>query len=201
MTNSSERKPGGHLSVIIALLTSGIAVVFLAFVVLKGGEENNNPSNIIELASTHISAVPPDGLEGRLDEMALWTLNALHGAMAAETGEQRAGKLALVTEESIRDAVMNGPLAAHGLEQSPEDFHEVELLSQDSVLKGDKIEMRAQWRPVGLVAGEGHRHRIGYVFSGVIEAVWRGSEWRVSGVAVSDIDQSHAGTIVDAQPQ
>lgn len=200
MTQDSMEKSAKSRSPVLAVLASTAALVVLAVVVLQGLKSEQSAPTSVETGGPHISEVPPDDAVYRKGEILSWALNALHEAIDANDKETHATRLEQFMPSDVANQVLQSPLTAHGLEDTAEGFHEVEVLSWGSTGGGRSFTMTAQWRTVGLLEGEEHLHRIGYVFSGEVEFSWQQSEWRLTQIVVTDVDRSRVGQIVKTEP-
>ncbi|MEL6205301.1 MAG: hypothetical protein AAFR47_08325 [Pseudomonadota bacterium] len=86
-----------------------------------------------------------------------------------------------------------GAMKGGGLEAADQEIHEIEILRLDTRQEGDRLDIDARWRVVGVVGHAEHMHVRGNIYDAgfAIEPV--DGAWRFTGFTLRDVDRTGAG--------
>ena len=144
--------------------------------------------------------MPPSEAKRRADDLTLWALEQVYRAFE----EQEEGKiydaLSAATAGPALEALYlqrREALLDRGLEKSGQQVHELELLSTSAQREGDRILVFANWRVLGLVGHQQHRHVRGNAYTAELEFDRVEGRWRITGFAMREVDRTEAGLVVE----
>lgn len=183
---------------LVALSLAAVAVVS-AIIVLSGQAQDATEARI-RAVTTHVSEVPPDEISARAEDLLTWVLDIGHAAAEEDDAAARAAQVGRIARGEALRALDGGLLGTSGLETYPETFHETTILAHEIVTDGPPLRISAIWRPVGLVADGGHRHRLGAAFTGTLAFEQVDGIWQLVALEVDAVDTDGAGEIVEATP-
>lgn len=114
-------------------------------------------------------------------------------------------KLALVaTGDALEQLYLErvGAMAGGGLNPDQE-IHEVSLLGMSARPSGEKVNISARWRVLGVVGHSEHMHMRGNAYAADLTFAPVDGGWKFSGFDLTDVDRTDAGTLernADAPP-
>jgi hypothetical protein len=95
-----------------------------------------------------------------------------------------------------------GAMAGGGLNPDQE-IHEVALLDMSARPQGDRVQISARWRVLGVVGHAEHMHMRGNAYSAELAMSPVEDAWKLTGFTLRDVDRTGAGTLernADAPP-
>lgn len=195
-----DRSDARNMFQTVALAAISVAsIAAIALFVLSSGRQDDSPSDRIRNATAHVSTVPPGGILARVDELAVWALDNTYSAAGDSQSAGASAKLQIFSSGEALKKLSDGRITKTGLEGWPEGFHETEILTIDASLEDHGLVVDAAWRPVALIADDGHRHRWGNTFQGRLVFDWASTSWRLMDISLSSVDKDGAGQVVDVE--
>ncbi len=157
-------------------------------------------ATVVVRESADIGALSPAEAERRADDLTLWALERVYRAFAEEEEGRIYDALAEATAGSALETLYlqrRAALLDRGLEKADQKVHELELLSASAARSGDRLDVTARWRVLGLVGHEQHRHLRGNAYAADLEFDRGGGVWRITAFTLHEVDRTQAGVEVE----